>query len=487
MVRADTERALASKTTMKSLATTRERVTAVLCGVAFSLVLTATPAALRAQDGDSSASADQSSSAPETLFPHPESTRWWVSGQINTILQGHPAFSAAYTGTNSLKPEGEIHGSRVLTLYTGLELTRTTEVFVDVESAGGRGISDAFGLAGFTDLDVVRNPSLGQTPYLARAMIRQIIALGSEATAEDRGPFALAKQVPRRRFELRAGKFGMVDFFDVNELTSDSHLHFLNWTIDNNGGYDYAADTRGYTYGVMLEYDDRGWAVRFAEALMPKVANGINLDGDLRRARAENLELELHPTVFGDRASAVRLLSYVNHANMGDYREAVALFLTGRTPRPLIEETRQQGRVKYGFGVNLEQEITRRWRAFGRFGWNEGAHESFAYTEVNQTFSFGTDYSGDRWRRKQDRAGLSYVTNAISGDHQEYLKLGGLGFLLGDSNLDYGREEIFEGYYNAHFWRGIYGAFDLQHIENPGYNRARGPVWVPGLRLHLEL
>jgi carbohydrate-selective porin OprB len=268
---------------------------------------------------------------------------------------------------------------------------------------------------------------------------------------------------------------------------SDDRLQFLNWTDVNNGAYDYAADTRGYTYAAMIEYDDRAWALRFAEALLPKVANGIDLDWDLHRARAENVELELRPRVFAGRASAVRLLSYVNHGIMGDYREAVALFREGKTPVPIIEDTRQQGTVKYGFGVNLEQQVTGTLRAFGRFGWNEGQHESFAYTEVNQTFAFGADYRGDRWRRKHDKVGAAFITNAISKDHQEYLRLGGLGFLLGDGNLNYGRENILETYYNAHFWRGVYGAFDLQHINNPGYNRDRGPVWVPGLRLHLEL
>jgi high affinity Mn2+ porin len=176
----------------------------------------------------------------------------------------------------------------------------------------------------------------------------------------------------------------------------------------------------------------------------------------------------------------------VNHANMGDYREAVELFLAGKTPQPITEDTRQEGRVKYGFGINLEQQLSTNLRAFGRFGWNEGRHESFAYTEVNQTLAFGADYSGERWRRPHDKAGLAFVTNGISGDHQEYLKLGGLGFLLGDGNLTYGRENIFEGYYNAHFWRGIYGALDLHHISNPGYNRDRGPVLIPALRLHIE-
>jgi high affinity Mn2+ porin len=446
----------------------------------------AMPGLVLAQDAGTPAPADDSPNDLTTVFPHAKDSRWWVSGQLNTILQGHPRFSAKYTGPNSLKTEDEIHDSRVLTLYTGAALTRTTEVFLDIESAEGRGISDAFGLAGFTNLDVVRNPTLGAAPYVARVMIRQIIPLSRQKQEEERGPLALAGEVPVRRIELRAGKLGIPDFFDLNGVGSDSHLQFLNWTIANNGGYDYAADTRGYTYGVLLEYHDRARAVRFAEALMPKVANGIEMEWNLRKSRAENLELELHGKVFARRESVLRLLSYVNHANMGDYREAVALFLAGQGQRPVIEATRRQGRVKYGFGINLEQGITSRWRAFGRFGWNEGRHESFAYTEVNQTFVFGSDYRGDRWHRSRDKVGASFVTNAISKDHQEYLRRGGLGFLLGDGNLTYGRENIFEGYYNAHFWRGIYGAFDLQRVENPGYNRDRGPVWVPTLRLHVE-
>ncbi len=122
-----------------------------------------------------------------------------------------------------------------------------------------------------------------------------------------------------------------------------------------------------------------------------------------------------------------------------------------------------------------------------RVGWNEGHHENFAYTEVNQTFALGGDYRGYRWHRTHDKVGLAFVTNGISTQHQEYLKFGGLGFLLGDGGLTYGRENILEGYYNAHFWRGLYGAFDLQHIDDPGYNRDRGPVWVPAFRLHIEL
>lgn len=460
--------------------------------VALTAILALYALPTRAQDpGTSTPNSTPNSTPPEapdpqTIFPHPDSTRWWISGQFNTILQGHPGFFAKYSGAQSLNPHGEIRDSRVFTLYTGIALTHSTEILFDPESTQGRGISDALGLAGFTNVDVVRNPALGAKPYVAQVMIHQLIPLSRESSAQPRGPLSLLTPVPVRRLELRAGKMALPDFFDLNAVGSDVHLQFMNWTDVNNGAYDYAADTRGYTYAAVLEYDDRPWAVRFSEALMPKVANGIQLDWNLRRARAENLEIELHPQVFAARPTALRLLSYVNHANMGDYREAVALFLAGKKPQPIIEDTRRQGRIKYGFGVNLEQQITANLRTFARFGWNEGRHESFAYTEVNQAFSLGADYRGDRWRRRHDKIGVAFISNAISKDHQEYLRLGGLGFLLGDGNLNYGRENIVESYYNAHFWRGVYGAFDLQHINNPGYNRDRGPVWVPALRLHVE-
>ena len=169
------------------------------------------------------------------------------------------------------------------TLYLGYQLrpnTRyNTDLIVDVENAGGRGISQALGLAGETNLDVVRNPNLSTAPYLSRGEIHQIIGLTDEMADQERGPFALATKVPVRRFEIRVGKMSLPDTFDVNSVGSDSHLQFTNWTIDNNGAWDYAADTRGYTVGGMLEYDDRIWSARYAIAAMPTIANGITSTG----------------------------------------------------------------------------------------------------------------------------------------------------------------------------------------------------------------
>ncbi len=105
---------------------------------------------------------------------------------------------------------------------------------------------------------------------------------------------------------------------------------------------------------------------------------------------------------------------------------------------------------------------------------------------MDQTIEVGGDYTGGQWGRPADRLGVAFVSNAIKKDHQNYLRLGGLGFLLGDGGLNYGREDIVESYYNLHAWRGLFYALGLTHIDHPGYNRDRGPVWVPSVRMHLD-
>jgi len=449
--------------------------------------------ATRAQDqpaqradpsADPAVSAD--SEALPVMFPHPEWDRLWLSGQANFISQWHPAFRSPYQGRHSLSPEAQDATSRVLTLFAGLRLTGTSELLCDVQETGGHGIGEALGLAGFTNLDVVRNPTLSKAPYIARLMFHQIIPLGHTKEPSDQNPYALFRELPQRRLEVRFGKFSMADFFDVNSYGSDSNLQFMNWTVDNAGPYDYGADTRGFTFAAMFEYHDHWGTVRFAEALMPKVANGINLDGDLARARAENIEFEFHRKIIRHQVGVLRLLTFVNHANMGDYRQATDNFLAGQTPVPEIIDHPLQTTIKYGFGANFEQPLNDWLGIFGRWGWNEGRHESYAYTEVDQTDQIGAALKGARWKRRWDRAGAAFVSNGISRDHQEYLALGGSGFLLGDGRLNYGRENIEEVYYTLHAWRGIYPSFDLQHVNNPGYNRDRGPVLVPSLRLNVE-
>jgi len=426
----------------------------------------------------------------EAMFPHFKSSRFWLSGQTNFIFQAHPDFHADYSGKNSLSPNYDKATSRVMTLYTGVRLNNSTELLVDIEEAGGQALSTGLGLAGNTDLDIVRNPLLSKEPYLGRVMIHKVFALSKDKVENDRTFLSLFDELPRRRLEIRFGKFSMPDFFDINSAGSDTHFQFDNWSVDNNGAFDYAADTRGYTVGLVADYEDRNWGFRFAEALMPKVANGIDLVWRPWQVHAENWEYELRHGVIPKKPGVVRLLAYTNYANMGIYRDAVALYLAqrqeGLNTVPDITDHPWHITRKYGFGVNLEQNLASYVTAFARWGWDNGRTESFAYTEIDSTFAEGIGVNGALWHRKQDRAGIAFVSNGIKKDHQVYLADGGLGFLLGDGGLRYGRENVVESYYTAHVWRGICIAPGVQHINNPGYNRDRGPVVVPTLRAHVE-
>jgi high affinity Mn2+ porin len=448
------------------------------------------------QPGDASANAspaadpsDATGDDVEAMLPHFKSSRFWLTGQANFIFQTHPPFHADYSGRNSLDPHYEKATSRVMTLYAGFRVDNSNELLVDIEDAAGAGLSNSLGMAGITNLDVVRIPGQGSplstAPYVARAQFHHVFALSNDKIENTRNQWSLFDELPRRRVEFRFGKFDLADFFDLNSVGSDTHFQFENWTVDNNGAWDYAADTRGYTVGFTGDFEDRNWGFRFAEALMPIFPNGINLVWRPWQVHSENYEYELRHGILPRKAGVVRLLAYTNYANMGIYRQQI-IQAAEQDTTPNIDDHPWHVTRKYGFGINVEQNLTHYLTAFGRFGWNNGKTESFCYTEDDQTFAEGVGANGAWWHRKLDRAGVAFVTNAIKKYHQEYLADGGLGFLLGDGALNYGRENIIETYYTTHVWRGIYLAPGFQHINNPGYNRDRGPVTVPSFRGHVE-
>lgn len=425
-----------------------------------------------------------------TIFPHADSSRYLISGQANIIFQAHAPFHSPYESMNSLLGRGEYKTSLIGTVFTGFEANPhpkfATDVILDVESTGGRGISEALGLAGFTNLDVVRNPTLGSTPYLARYEVHQVVGLSNKMVETARTSFSLQPSLPATRLEFWVGRMSLPDLLDLNSIGTDSHLQFLNWSVDNNGAWDYAANTRGYTDAAVVAFTARDFTARYALAAMPTVANGIDLSYNLKKDSGQNVELELRRGFLSGRKGTVRLLGFVNHANMGNYRVQNQLFLKSGAAAPDITAHVQQTSKKYGMGLNFEQEVSANARLFGRVGWNDGATESYAYTEIDQTFEVGADYSMKRFGRAEDKFGVTFVTNAVKRDHQWYLAHGGLGFLLGDGRLKYAREDIVEAYYNYHLWKGVYYALDEQFVAHPGYNGDRGPVMVESVRMHVD-
>jgi high affinity Mn2+ porin len=409
--------------------------------------------------------------------------RLWLSGQANIVNQSHPGFDAKYSGPNSFHDYAEQKTTWVITLYTGFSLAKNTEIFFDVEGSHGAGVSGALGLGGLPNFDAVNESS--EAPYIARAQVRQIIRLGREMEEAVRNPLGLASRVPSKRLEIRIGKMGVTDFFDLNSMGNDSHLQFLNYAIDNNAAYDYAANSRGYTYGALFEIYHPGWVARFGEMFEPN-ESGSGTNWNLTKGHSENYEFELHHSLIPKRSGILRLLAFVNHDAMGSYPEAVAAYLSGQDPKPDLGAHIKPGQMNYGFGVNGEQEINDSFRLFGRYGWNEGKHEVFQFAEADRTLAVGGDLGGKKWRRPDDRVGLALAVNGLAAAHRTYLELGGISYLLGDGGLNYSREKVLEGYYNFRLRPGIFLAFDVQHVRNPAYNSDRGPVWIFGARLHLE-
>jgi len=315
--------------------------------------------------------------------------------------------------------------------------------------------------------------------------VTQDFGFGDQRETFESDENQLAGTRPMTRYSVTVGRFTVTDFFDNNRYTHDPRTQFMGWAIMYNGAWDYPADTRGYTWGWVHEFHTRRWSVRYASAAMPKTANGLRFDRRLFRDRADMVEGEVrvHPH---SKDGAIRVLGYGNHANAGTYADALKLAAeTGA--RPDVTATRRIGTSKYGLGLNVEQEVAKDVGVFGRLGWNDGKTESFAFTAIDRLATAGVSLAGTRWKRPHDTVATELTESGLSAVHAEYLARGGLDFLIGDGALRYGHEDIWESYYCARVFSGLFATIDLQHITNPAYNRDRGPVWVGTLRLHVEV
>lgn len=414
---------------------------------------------------------------------------WWpqvLGGQVTVIDQRVLPFHSPYADVNSFKANGDEQISHSYGFYLGAQITPSLQAYLDTEMIRGAGISRATGLGGFTNGEVIRQGSvdLGENPYIARGYLRYVVPLDTETRIVRREMDHVPGQESVRRLEFRVGKLAVTDTFDLNRYANSARTQFMNWALSNNTAWDFAADTRGYTNGVEAAWVTPRWGLRVGSYQMPTRANGNVFDEDVLHARGDNLELTIAPNESG---TVIRLLSYVNQGRMGVYRHALRHAAeTGETP-PSISEDDRPGRLKYGFGLNVEQPLADEGETglFLRLGWNDGRTEDFAFTEVDRALSAGAQLSGIHWGRPEDRVGIGYVVHWLSPAHRAYLAAGGSGFMLGDGRLDYAPEQILETYYRWQVFRYAQAGPDFQFIQNPGYNQDRGPAYVVSFRVRL--
>ncbi|MGA2723114.1 MAG: carbohydrate porin [Bryobacteraceae bacterium] len=413
-----------------------------------------------------------------------QSEKWNLNFQATSIGQYHGSFNSPYADVFSLQGHPEAEASLTSTLYFGWQLARDTQFYFDPELAGGRGFSGTNGIADFPNGEMPRVTVATPKPYLARLYVTQDFGFGDARESFTSDENQLAGSRPMTRYSVTMGRFSLTDFFDNNRYTHDPRTQFMGWAIMYNGAWDYAADTHGYTWGWVHEFHTRRWSLRYASAAMPRVANGMRFDRRVLRDRGDNLEGEVRVKPRGHDGT-VRVLSYQNHARMGTYAEAIDLAEETGT-KPDVTATRRPGTLKYGFGVNVEQELAKDIGVFGRLGWNDGKTESFVFTAIDRLATAGVSVGGARWKRPHDTVASELTVSGLSAVHAQYLALGGLDFLIGDGALRYGPEYVSESYYNARVMPGVFATIDLQHVNDPAFNRDRGPVWIGALRLHVE-
>ena len=417
------------------------------------------------------------------------SQRFNLHLQATYIYQYKPSFTAPYSASNSLTGTEETQNSVTGTLYAGLRLWKGAAIYVNPELAGGSGLSGALGMAGSSNGETFRIGNPSPFMYLARAYFQQTFSLARKGemawnSVED-DQNQLSGYEPKRYIRINAGKFSLGDFFDNNEYSNSPRTQFLNWALMNNGAWDYAANTRGYTVGLVAEVKMDKMSYKIGFVTLPKEANGPDLNYNIGDAYAINAEATRALTI-NNRPGNVRVLAYYNTSNMEKYTEAIDIATTHNTT-PILNSPILGG-TKTGFGLNADQELSDLLGIFARVGWNDGKYETWCFTEIDRTASLGLKLNGQQWNRESDHAGVAIVVNGLSKEHQQYLAFGGKGFIIGDGQLNYAPEAIGELYYSFRpIDKNIWLTGDYQFCLNPAYNADRGPVHIFSVRLHVEL
>jgi high affinity Mn2+ porin len=405
-----------------------------------------------------------------------------VYGQATYTEQETDGFLAPYGGPNSLSP-GIGRETVDATLYLGARLWHGAELWVNPEADQGFGLDDTVGLAGFSSGEAYK---VGRkAPYfrLQRAFLRQTIDLGGDSGAADAGPNQFALRQSADRVIVTLGKVGVGDIFDVNRYAHDPRADFLNWSVIDAGSFDYAADAWGYTVGGAAEWYVGPWAWRAGVFDLSDVPNSERLEPGFDEYQVD-LEAEHRHRLFGQ-PGKVALTVFESRGRMALLQDAIAYGqASGLPPDPAPV---RRYRRRDGVSVNIEQQLKADVGMFARLGDAGGDVEAYEFTEIDRTASLGLSVSGGSWHRPADTVGLAGVINAISRERRRYLADGGLGILIGDGKLPHaGNEDILETYYELAAIAALHVTFDYQWVQNPAYNRDRGPVSIVALRVHVE-
>ncbi len=431
--------------------------------------------------------------------------RWNAYSQATYISSFKSAFPAAYTNlngtTNSLSPDAEHSFTATYTFYLGFKAWKGGEFFVSPAMISELPLSGLKGLGGsIQNFELQKNGAANATWYLERSYYQHTLSFGGTSSEVKSGPFKLAGTVDSRRLVISAGTFSILDFFDKNTYAGDLRRQFFNMAFMTHAAYDFGADARGYTTGLVAEYYLDQWAFRFGHIAGPREPNQLTKEYDIFKSYGDQVELE-HKHVIKDQPGAIRILGFRNLEKMGSFNDAIAAFKAdpnknsttctafnyenGNATAPDLCWVRKPS-VKMGIGLNIEQSVTDDIGIFFRGMYSDGKTEVYSYTSTDRSLSFGAAMKGLRWGRSKDSMGLGYAQSWISKEHIAYLNMGGVDGFIGDGKINYQPEQVVDLYYQCHIFSSTWVAFDYQHIANPAFNADRGPLDIYSARIHFE-
>ena len=406
-----------------------------------------------------------------------------IHGQLTNIWQYHPAFTSPYEGTNSLQGGNHINETTDITAYIGARIPFGAELWWNPEMDQGIAPSDTLGVAGYVNGDGAKVGKLHPYFRTQRLFIRKTWDLGGETEKIDPDLNKLGGLQSANRITLTFGKLNVTDIFDDNAFAHDPKGDFLNWSLIDGGAYDYAADAWGYSYGGALEWRQDDFTYRFGIFDTSKVPNGERLSNNFAQFQYD-AEVEYRQIWFG-REGKIKLTGFLSRAKLAKFTDAIAYALANGIPADTtpVRHYRSRG----GGVVNIEQPITEDVGVFTRISAGDGHIEPYEYADIDRSIQAGVSIKGARWGRKDDVFGLAAVNNKISAIHEAYLAEGGLGILVGDGKLPHPADErIVEAFYNILVVQHLHFTVDTQVVDNPAYNRDRGPAVVFGGRIHAE-
>jgi hypothetical protein len=416
-----------------------------------------------------------------------------IHGQTTYVNQRYNNFNSAYSGPNSLSAQKSMSYTWSGTLFMGARLAPNTDVYFNPEVVSGVAFSGLTGLGGFTNGEATKANGTQAKLYSARAFARHTINQEGDKIVLDDEANQITQTVSKNRVVLTGGQFSTLDIFEDSRYAKDPRVQFMNWGNMTYLAYDYAADARGYSTGLAGEWYLDNWVLRASRMLAPKTPNGRDLNWQIFNSYGDQIEIERQHHI-ADLPGKVSVLAYRNKMILARFSDATSYIDQNPATRQgtqAINNVRNNMQIKTGLGMHGEQALSKDLGIYARAFTSDGRTETMSFTEADNSLSIGMGMNGTSWQRPHDSIGISMMQNGLSSYRRSYLQAGGISYFIGDyasasQNLSYSPERIGEIYYNATVIKNVLAGLNFQHIINPAYNSARGPVNILSFRIHAE-